>query len=1313
MPNSLMITTDRIVSNRVTMKSFRRTLMLMVLYLTVASTRKNGWAPRWMVNLLCTETSALTQVPWDCTGYLHCYTQGITTYGVWVNCPPNLRFDQISGNCLRFSPACVDMAKIASKYCPFYPHLTFPHPESCAMFYDCSRKTPNVTYGLKIYENECPFPTLFSTTLETCTDNLTDNNVRCNNAPATKCDYRTECVIESRACVQDGYAPTPGTVLSADYIECQAGKIKATLKCKSSSEIFDPLRKLCTSNISQLVDAYCGANPTAKFSDPVNCARYYDCSKQVHYTGLNPYQSECQYLYLFEESSGTCILFYMMKTPCGKKLEPKAPCDYRIGQCLGRQYCMACSASCIGQPDGKVQYPGIPSTRYHLICRDERTMDIQECAKGFIFDTKIRGCLPDVDEILTTAGVTTTASTTTPVTTSTTDPNTSTDVTTTVAATTTTASAGTTSTRASTDVTSTVVSTTTTSSAGTASTTASTDVTSTAVSTTTTASAGTTSTTASMDVTSTVALTTTTAPAGTASTTASTDVTSTVASTTTTVSAGITSTVASTSTTATPVQDICPCENFTSLSERLDNLTSITSSLAEQLKATVRSPFDCVAPPMPVGTVAQIYYEGPLAVARYTCAVKDEVFCAGSGVSRCAGRDTWSPVSRCGRAMWQNVTNNSITLDCPPSDQGSLSFTVEGLNDFRVELKEDEAILLSFRVNLTEGVLVVVNGTGNATLTASQRSSDTDWRINFNNDTLGLSLSGFKQDDVFFPPTNFSGFWMLTVTGDVELKEVRLTTSGTPAPVPRGKSGVETRGAIDSVNTVNRALNQQVFASAYMNSLYKLETVVDGNNDNNVSDNHCFMTAVMEPWVMVDLGSLYHVTAVILTRSDSFESRLRNIEIVVCTQNPEVIPTAVVKSCASKPGQLSYQERIQCTAPVIGRFVRVQYMAGVRDILTVCEIEVYGADVTGWNPFLCPDPPLLDKSMVDVHYSLTAAVAVYSCDDGYSGGCDDNNLLYCTSVAGWEGRPQTCIKVDAGTEKTVGRVEIPCPLQIGFAHELWLESRESGSYILFQAGTDVLLMINIQWAQGGAEVTFRNRIDGRIAPIEADAPELFKNGTLAHVVVLFLSDHYQFLVDNHPLIAVPHMTSSPNIDLIDGTGMFIKKVKLNQDWRQRVVKDNYANYSFNKSTFATSNLLASDGVVDGNVTYTTLSSTCWQAAAADEAPYWQVDTGGYYHIKRVMVSARSRDGCSGNCDSGLHDFALDLYMTNPSSDPDAKARLCQFYNGYIRFSTSEFIQCRRDTVGRYVVLRATRKTSANDLLTVCEVEVWGTKSVMK
>ncbi|XP_071086219.1 uncharacterized protein [Haliotis cracherodii] len=1242
--------------------------LLMLMLLAVGETLRNGHAPRWLVNLFCKRSSGLTQVPWDCTGYLHCYTQGMTTYGVWLNCPSSLRFDATSQNCLRVSPSCMNMGKVAQKYCPIYSHLRFPHPDSCAMFYDCSRKTPDKRYGLKIYENECSYPTLFDPELAVCRENQRSNEVACINPPANKCDYKTECVSVSSQCVQDGYAPKPGTIYSPEHILCKGGKILSNLMCKFSEEVFDPIEKNCTSNYQKSISTYCRMNPSAKFGDPRNCARYYDCSTRYHHFGLKPYQSECQYMHLYDESSATCQLFDMIKTPCGNKFEPKSPCEYRIGRCLGREYCMACSASCVGQPDGEIPYPGIPRTRYHLFCRGERTVEIQECPKGYIFHPKVKDCVPDIEE--TTAIATTEATTAK----STTQP------------------------------------------------------------------------------------TTTTTPS-TTTTTTTTSTTTTQPPTTTTPTSTTTSTSTTTALYPTP-PPVCSCrEEMTPLFQRLNNLTIITRALMQQMTPSVRSPFDCVAPPTPDGAVTRLTYEGQEAVARYTCVSEQYGVCDGNDVSRCRNNDVWTaPPGKCGRVVWKSVNAGSVVLDCPFTDHNSIYFVMTSQDDFGVRLKEDGTHLFLFLVGISKGQ--VKAGAMTFGLAPSPTSSTTTWRVSRRGGRYELFVNGIKTAHHDGQAALASGVQKLAVSGRGRLHEVRLlppgalepvlppqpapvttvpttpastthasttpdptttepTTTASNTPVRTTSASTTTEGTPVITETgQNLALQKPVMASAVMYERYSLETVVDGRTDNNVTSNHCFVTAAVDPWVMVDLTSMHHVTSIALTRSASDEKRQGDVEITVYSQDPELNPQAVGALCVSTVGRPpGARDKLQCATPAPGRFVRVQHVAGSRGVLTVCELEVFGSKVTGWSPFSCPNPPLLDKAMVDVHYSLATAVAVYSCDDGYSGGCDDNNLLYCTSDRGWEGRPKACIRVDSGTEETIGSVELPCRLKVGFAHEVWVEPKQSGSYIAFKAGNDTALQMTLEWPAVGSYIRYSYEVDGVSTTIPADTPMPFQGRTVSHITLLFLSEHLQILVDNETLLAVPHHLPAPLIDRIavEDQKLSIKKIMLNQDWTKATQKESSRNLSLRKPTTASSNAERSGLVVDGSRrSLATGPGSCWQSDTSDWAPYWQVDIQNYYIVTAVVVTSRNGDGCPpGGCGGGLHDYALDVYMTNPVTDPNAKAGLCQFVNGEHSISYSQYKPCREEHVGRYVRLRGTLRSSPTDVLTVCEVEVMGYRYVLK
>ncbi|XP_071086244.1 uncharacterized protein [Haliotis cracherodii] len=1289
--------------------------LLLLMLLAEGETLKSGHAPRWLVNLFCKRSSGLTQVPWDCTGYLHCYTQGIMTQGVWINCPTSLRFDPTSQNCVRFSPSCINKEFIARRYCRIYNHLQFPHPDSCAMFYDCSRKTDNTTFGLKVYENECPYPTLFDPELATCRENHPNNEISCNNPPPTKCDYKTECVSVSSQCVQDGYAPKPGTIYSPEHILCKGGKIMSHLICTFSEEVFDPVDKTCTSNYQKSISTYCRMNPSAKFGDPMNCARYYDCSTRYHHFGLKPYQSECQYMHLYDESSATCQLFDMIKTPCGNKFEPKSPCEYRIGRCLGREYCMACSASCVGQPDGEIPYPGIPRTRYHLFCRGERTVEIQECPKGYIFHPKVKDCVPDIEEITTAPATTTTKATTTKMTTQ---------------------------------------------------------------STTTTT-------------------TTTTQPP-----------------TTTTPTSTTTSTSTTTALYSTPPR-MCSCrEEMTPLFKRLDNLTSITHALMQQIKPSARSPFDCVSPPTPDGAVTRLTYEGQEAVARYTCVSEHYGVCDGNDVSRCRNNDVWTaPPGKCGRVVWQIREDESVgryllTLDCPPIANSSILLVLNTQNDFGITLREDGSQLFKFIVSISKRT--IESNSRAYSIAGPLTSSQTTWRITLHRNKYELYVNGKKTAEHDAGTTQFSGVLTLSLYGLVRLTEARFLPPGVPDP-----------GTLPEPAPTTPAPSTLASSSSTLLS---------------------------------------------------------------ATSSPSTPTSAAPSTLGSSPSTASSSSTPTPTATL-----------------------------TGWSPFSCPNPPLLDKAMVDVHYSLAVGVAVYSCDDGYSGGCDDNNLLYCTIDKGWEGRPKACIRVDSGTEETIGSVEIPCQLKLGFAHEVWVEPKRSGSFIMFKSGNDTALQMTFHWPASGPYIIYSYEVNGSATIIPADTPMPFKGRTVAHIVLVYRTDNLQILVNNETLLAVPHQVPAPLIDriVVEDDKISIKKIKLNQDWRQGattgdksiwspqdcpfpplmenmavqisysldeavatyVCDDGYAmcsddnvvrcnsssgwrgqpqscqpmvfgamtrydfkcpiklgsslhlwttpdgmksmptvflqtremstamsmsmdlnnpgvfhfkedskpqqsvgvnfpairknteyhvvftflsdyiqveiddvlitQYPHNQPTHelavlatngfnnrkvvfdmnsgikkesVSSNLALNkpatsssgkDGsqpgwLVDGNSSPVWADNTCWSHTAADVNVYWEVDLQGYYYVNSVVITTIN---CTGPCSTRSHDFEITV-----RSDGE---EVCHMYHGAMSDGDTQKLACDKEVLGRYVRIKPKARQNVNDLLTFCEVGVYGSRLTLK
>ena len=70
--------------------------------------------------------------------------------------------------------------------------------------------------------------------------------------------------------------------------------------------------------------------------------------------------------------------------------------------------------------------------------------------------------------------------------------------------------------------------------------------------------------------------------------------------------------------------------------------------------------------------------------------------------------------------------------------------------------------------------------------------------------------------------------------------------------------------------------------------------------------------------------------------------RLHDVAVHVALGDPTGNAPGVLKLCAHVAGPFaSGQTRIVCTNEVVGRYVTIS-VSGVNDILTLCEVEVYG-----------------------------------------------------------------------------------------------------------------------------------------------------------------------------------------------------------------------------------------------------------------------------------------------------------------------------------------------------------------------------------
>ncbi|CAG5126210.1 unnamed protein product, partial [Candidula unifasciata] len=335
--------------------------LLLVFLLPVTSGLRTGEYP--LYDTMCLSSRQMVSVMWDCKGYIQCMPLGNGTFrAVWINCSTGRQFDPSKRECVQ------NYDKYAAiNICPAMPFLKFPHPSSCALYYDCSQ--PNARPGLAPWENECPDPYHFDEDTFTCMNKQNGNSPVC------------------------GSRPEPSGNVKHFYI-CDNGTVSEKRTCQEDGRIFDPIARDCTETVLEdSIKTYCTRNPAAIFADPTRCSLLYDCSRANWHMKLKPYQTECVYPRLFDPASASCASFHDVN--CDTRLEPIQPCDYVVGHCSDTQ-CIPCVASCLGLRDGPNAYPGQVLTGFYLVCQKQRTIDERVCAAGSVFDPQMRSCLTEI-----------------------------------------------------------------------------------------------------------------------------------------------------------------------------------------------------------------------------------------------------------------------------------------------------------------------------------------------------------------------------------------------------------------------------------------------------------------------------------------------------------------------------------------------------------------------------------------------------------------------------------------------------------------------------------------------------------------------------------------------------------------------------------------------------------------------------------------------------------------------------------------------------------------------------------------------------
>ncbi|XP_071089411.1 fucolectin-like [Haliotis cracherodii] len=146
----------------------------------------------------------------------------------------------------------------------------------------------------------------------------------------------------------------------------------------------------------------------------------------------------------------------------------------------------------------------------------------------------------------------------------------------------------------------------------------------------------------------------------------------------------------------------------------------------------------------------------------------------------------------------------------------------------------------------------------------------------------------------------------------------------------------------------NLALNKPAWMSTVISRSVStsVDNAVDGNLGTFWGDGVCTGTEHndLSPWFVVDLLGQYEVHNITIYNRNTYGERLHDFVIQVYKENPSRCSKAVANICKTYPGMFGSIETVECEAAVSGRFVRIWKPTTLQydDILTVCEVEVYG-----------------------------------------------------------------------------------------------------------------------------------------------------------------------------------------------------------------------------------------------------------------------------------------------------------------------------------------------------------------------------------
>ncbi|XP_041361972.1 uncharacterized protein LOC121377943 [Gigantopelta aegis] len=151
------------------------------------------------------------------------------------------------------------------------------------------------------------------------------------------------------------------------------------------------------------------------------------------------------------------------------------------------------------------------------------------------------------------------------------------------------------------------------------------------------------------------------------------------------------------------------------------------------------------------------------------------------------------------------------------------------------------------------------------------------------------------------------------------------------------------------------------------------------------------------------------------------------------------------------------------------------------------------------------------------------------------------------------------------------------------------------------------------------------------------------------------------------------------------------------------------NIAHNKATMMSSTLVWNNNpfyssfAVDGNLGRTLNTDGCAHTKTNDMKPWWMVDLQGTFVVHSVTITNRDL------LPERLHSFVIELFSQNPKGCSGGGSVVCLNYTGAGLPTGQSNFSCDEPTRGRFFRISKWNMKDPDDVLTLCEVQIYGTE----